>query len=83
MSRANELTYDPGELSAAQRDGEACIVCHKKWPRPRVRVGHLPAGSGVFACSDCAATLPGPHATEPRTDAGPSAQQPAPGESHL
>jgi hypothetical protein len=80
MSRANELTFDPGALSAAQRVGDACIVCHKKWPRPSVRIGRLPAGSGVFVCADCAPALPGPHATEPLTrpdtrptnDAGPS-----------
>jgi hypothetical protein len=73
MSGADELTFDPGALSAAQRSGDACVVCHKMWPRPHVRVGRLPTGSGVFACADCASALPGSHATEPRPDAGPSA----------
>ncbi|MGI8336468.1 hypothetical protein ACRYCC_41560 [Actinomadura scrupuli] len=82
MSRANELTFDPGALSAAQRAGDACVVCHKKWPRPRVRIGRLPAGSGVFVCADCAPALPDPHATEPLTtpvgDTGPAARRPVP-----
>ena len=33
------LTFDPEGLSCAQREGDACVVCHKKWPRPRIRVG--------------------------------------------
>ncbi|MEV5898214.1 hypothetical protein B0I32_10215 [Nonomuraea fuscirosea] len=58
------LTFDPEGLSAAQRDGDACVVCHKRWPRPRVRVGCLPDDSAVLACGDCAeALLPAPMAT--------------------
>ena len=60
MSRTNELTFDPSALSAAQQKGDSCVACHKKWPRPRVRVGCLPGGSGVFACADCAPALSGP-----------------------
>jgi len=41
--------------------GDACVVCHKRWPRPRVRVGRLPDGSGVFACDECALALPPLH----------------------
>jgi hypothetical protein len=62
MSRTGELRFDPVALSAAQRDGDACAVCHKRWPRPSVRVGRLPSGSGVFACAECAPALPLPSA---------------------
>ncbi|MFG1999421.1 hypothetical protein ACGFNU_09785 [Spirillospora sp. NPDC048911] len=65
MGRTGELRFDPGALSAAQRDGDACVVCHKKWPRPHVRVGSLPNGPGVFACADCAPALPGPRTPVP------------------
>nr|WP_093168105.1 hypothetical protein [Sinosporangium album] len=54
------LTFDPVPLSWAQRDGDACVVCHKKWPRPRVRVGRLPDSAVVFACPDCADALLSP-----------------------
>jgi Fe-S-cluster-containing hydrogenase component 2 len=58
------LTFDPDGLTGAQRDGEACVVCHKRWPRPRVRVGKLPDNSSVLACTECAeALLPAPMAT--------------------
>lgn len=50
-------TFDPDGLTAAQRDGESCVVCHKKWPRPRARVGRLPDDSLVFACDDCVPAL--------------------------
>jgi hypothetical protein len=50
-------TFDPDGLTAAQRDGEACVVCHKKWPRPRAHVGRLPDDSRVFACDDCVPAL--------------------------
>jgi hypothetical protein len=83
MSLMSELTFDPSVLSAAQRSGDACIVCHKQWPRPSVRVGRLPDGAGVFACADCAPTLPGFHATEPLSDAGSPAGRPVPAGSRL
>ncbi|GAA5054728.1 Fe-S-cluster-containing hydrogenase component 2 [Thermocatellispora tengchongensis] len=51
------LTFDPEGLTWAQRDGEACVVCHKKWPRPRIRVGRLPDSATVLACPDCAEAL--------------------------
>ncbi|GAA4048818.1 hypothetical protein [Nonomuraea soli] len=58
------VTFDPEGLSSAQRFGDACVVCHKKWPRPRVRVGRLPDESAVMACTDCAEALfPAPLAT--------------------
>jgi hypothetical protein len=58
------LTFDPEGLTGAQRDGDACVVCHKRWPRPRVRVGRLPDNATVLACGDCAeALLPEPAAT--------------------
>ncbi|MEV1172995.1 hypothetical protein [Nonomuraea sp. NPDC049784] len=58
------LTFDPEGLTLAQRDGDACVVCQKRWPRPRVRVGRLPDNSAVLACGDCAeALVPAPKAT--------------------
>ncbi|WP_250573898.1 hypothetical protein [Nonomuraea sediminis] len=58
------VTFDPEGMSSAQLFGEACVVCHKKWPRPRVRVGRFPDDTAVLACSDCAeALLPAPLAT--------------------
>ncbi|SEG62552.1 hypothetical protein SAMN04489712_107304 [Thermomonospora echinospora] len=81
MSRTGELMFDPGALSAVQRDGDACVVCHKRWPRPRVRAGCLPNGSGVFACDDCAPALPSPRPAEPEGGAGRPVSGPAPGEA--
>ncbi|WP_206184662.1 hypothetical protein [Thermoactinospora rubra] len=51
------VTFDPESLTLAQCFGDACVVCHKKWPRPRVRVGRLPDESAVMACHDCAEAL--------------------------
>lgn len=53
-------TYDPTALTIVQRQGGACVVCHKKWPRPRVRAGQVPGGMAVYACDDCAPTLTEP-----------------------
>ncbi|MQY02958.1 hypothetical protein ACRB68_09930 [Actinomadura sp. RB68] len=79
MSRTSELRFDPSALNAAQRHGDACVVCHKRWPRPRVRVGVVPDGTGVFACADCAPALPAPRRAarpgEPHTAArGPDVE---------
>ncbi|WP_328589691.1 hypothetical protein [Nonomuraea aridisoli] len=58
------VTFDPEGLTSAQRYGDACVVCLKRWPRPRVRVGVLPDESTVLACDDCAeALIPSPTAT--------------------
>lgn len=58
------LTFDSEGLSRAQRDGDACVVCHKKWPRPRVRVGRFPDNTAVLACHECSeALVPAPMAT--------------------
>ncbi|WP_131740431.1 hypothetical protein [Actinomadura roseirufa] len=82
MGQTGEPTIDPGVLDNAQRRGVACVVCRKRWPRPRVRVGRLPDSSGVFACAECAPAPPAPR--EPRgpresaTDAGPPVGEPAP-----
>jgi hypothetical protein len=58
------LTFDPEGLTWAQREGDACVVGHQRWPRPRVRVGRLPDDSSVLACGDCAeALLPAPKST--------------------
>lgn len=81
MGQTGEPTVDLVGLSAAQRMGDACVVCRKKWPRPRVRVGRLPDSTGVFACDECA---PAPPASRTRrgsrervTDAGrPAGERP-------
>ena len=82
MGQTGEPTLDPGTLSPAQRLGEACVVCRKKWPRPRVRVGRLPDSTGVFACDDCAPAPPAPRTPrgpwEPLTNAGRPVEEPAP-----
>lgn len=51
------LTFDPEGLSLAQREGEVCVVCHRRWPRPRVRVGRLPDRATVLACHECAEVI--------------------------
>lgn len=57
--------YDPSLLSWAQCMGDACVVCHTKWPRPRRVLGHLPDGSHVFGCEECAGLV----GAEPRVSA--------------
>jgi hypothetical protein len=58
------LTFDAEGMSQAQREGEACVVCNKRWPRPRVRVGRFPDDMTAMSCADCAeAMLPAPLAT--------------------
>ncbi|WP_306370369.1 hypothetical protein [Nocardiopsis sp. CC223A] len=49
--------YDPESLSAEQCTGDACAVCHTRWPRPRIALGVLPDGVSVFGCGDCAALV--------------------------
>ncbi|WP_141577487.1 hypothetical protein [Actinomadura sp. WMMA1423] len=82
MGQRGEPVVDPRGLSTAQRLGDACVVCRKRWPRPRVRVGRLPDSSGVFACDDCAPTPPVPRARrgprEPLTSAGQAVGEPPP-----
>ncbi|WP_394326567.1 hypothetical protein [Nocardiopsis trehalosi] len=34
--------------------GDACAVCHVKWPRPRHPIGLLADGGEVYGCDDCA-----------------------------
>lgn len=54
---AHLVTFDPQELTLAQCDGDACVVCHKRWPRPRVPTGRLPDERVVHACDDCAEAI--------------------------
>ncbi|MEU6743880.1 hypothetical protein [Streptosporangium sandarakinum] len=51
------MTFDPEGLTRTQREGDACVVCHKKWPRPRIRIGRLPDEAALFACPECADAL--------------------------
>ncbi|WP_394345498.1 hypothetical protein [Actinorugispora endophytica] len=34
--------------------GDACAVCHTRWPRPRDPLGELPDGTEVYGCAECA-----------------------------
>ncbi|MBB6173029.1 hypothetical protein HNR23_003089 [Nocardiopsis mwathae] len=34
--------------------GDACAICHVKWPRPRTPLGGLPEGHEVYGCDECA-----------------------------
>ncbi|PWV50135.1 MULTISPECIES: hypothetical protein [Nocardiopsis] len=55
---ASEIhVYDPSWLSGAQCMGDACVVCHVKWPRPRRVLGELPDGSQVYGCDECAGMI--------------------------
>ncbi|OLT38629.1 hypothetical protein BJF79_26475 [Actinomadura sp. CNU-125] len=79
MGPADDPTFDPAPLNTAQRSGDACIGCGKRWPRPRVRVGRLPDSTGVFACDDCAPAPPVPRPRRgPRGSRGTGAGSPAP-----
>ncbi|WP_433253658.1 hypothetical protein ACQPYK_10660 [Streptosporangium sp. CA-135522] len=53
----NTLTFDPEGLTPTQREGDACVACHKKWPRPRIRIGRLPDDGALYACPECADAL--------------------------
>jgi hypothetical protein len=44
---------DVAGLTAAQCAGEACVSCHKKWPRPAVPAAHLADGRVLYRCDDC------------------------------
>jgi peptide/nickel transport system substrate-binding protein len=39
---AEPFVYDPEMLSGAQCMGDACVICHTQWPRPRRVLGALP-----------------------------------------
>ncbi|GAT66994.1 hypothetical protein HS048_11880 [Planomonospora sp. ID91781] len=54
---ARLIMFDPEGLTPAQCEGDACVACHKRWPRPRVRIGRLPSEAVVLACPDCAEAL--------------------------
>ncbi|WP_260317345.1 hypothetical protein [Streptosporangium becharense] len=51
------MTFDPEGLTRTQREGDACVACHKKWPRPRIRIGRLPDDAALYACPECADAL--------------------------
>lgn len=50
----DDPVFDPGSLTAAQSTGDACAVCHTRWPRPRAPLGVLPSGARVYGCAECA-----------------------------
>ncbi|MBW8481113.1 hypothetical protein [Actinomadura parmotrematis] len=49
---ADDVVFDTAGLSRAQRAGRACVVCGKRWPAPRLRVGRTADGAALFSCSD-------------------------------
>jgi hypothetical protein len=57
IADATIIVFDPVALSAAQRVGDACVVCRKSWPRPGVVVGRLPDRHSVYACAECVHAL--------------------------
>jgi hypothetical protein len=40
-------------LTAAQRKGNSCASCRKKFPRPSVPAGITPAGEILMTCREC------------------------------
>lgn len=54
---SENYVYDPSRLSGAQCMGDACVVCHAKWPRPRRVLGELPDGSHAYGCDECAGII--------------------------
>lgn len=46
--------FDPAPLTGDQRRGDACVLCAKRWPRPVAKIGRIPTGDTVRACSECA-----------------------------
>lgn len=54
MIAVAERTISPEGLSRAQRNGDACAVCDKRWPRPSRRIGKFPNGRSAMACPECA-----------------------------
>lgn len=61
----DSYVYDPTWLSLAQCMGDACVVCHVKWPRPRRELGELPDGARVFGCDECAGIIGHQPVSEP------------------
>lgn len=57
------VVWEPAALTAAQRCGDECVACGKRWPRPRVPVGRFPDGTCVWACWECAPVLAAGHAS--------------------
>ncbi|GAB3489298.1 hypothetical protein GCM10027440_36490 [Nocardiopsis coralliicola] len=49
--------YSPKLLSSAQCMGDACAICHARWPRPRHALGELAGGGLVFGCAECAGII--------------------------
>ncbi|MBB5999661.1 hypothetical protein [Streptomonospora salina] len=46
--------FDAEALTIAQLVGEACAVCHARWPRPRHRIGASSEDDELFGCRECA-----------------------------
>jgi len=44
-------------LTRAQRQGRACVSCHKRFPRPTVAVGLTEAGELLYRCPECIVIL--------------------------
>jgi len=46
--------FGAGSLTFAQLMGDACAVCHSRWPRPRHRLGEPAEGGELLGCEECA-----------------------------
>ncbi|WP_147341530.1 hypothetical protein [Actinomadura logoneensis] len=73
--RATNRVFSAVGLSRAQRLGEACAGCDKRWPRPSVPLGELVDGTELYLCTDCAEGLPKDWTSTP---AAPPARSSAP-----
>ncbi|MDX6738519.1 hypothetical protein [Actinocorallia sp. A-T 12471] len=52
-----EQRLSPDGLGRAQRRGDACASCAKRWPRPRRPLGRLDDGTVLYVCDQCAPGL--------------------------
>ncbi|MFC6885322.1 MULTISPECIES: hypothetical protein [Actinomadura] len=58
------LVFDASGMSGAQRMGEACALCAKRYPAPRVIIGEFAAGERARACEECGPAVLASAATE-------------------
>ena len=48
---------DATGLTQAQREGRACVSCHKRFPKPTVPVGRLVTCEVLYRCPECLVEL--------------------------
>ena len=42
-----------GTLTAEQAVGEACGICHARWPLPQIPLREPTDGATIYVCRDC------------------------------